>query len=71
MSTIVNIPQPAVSSAYQGTAIVVARIRVSFEDAHVLILRTYKYVALHGEGGCADVIKLSIWRRGGCSGLSG
>lgn len=71
MSATVNIPPPAVSSAYQGIAVVVARIMVSFEDAHVLILRTYKYVALHGEGNCADVIKLRIWRRGDYSGLSG
>ena len=64
MSAIGNIPPTAVSSAYQGTAVVVARIRASFEDAQVLILRTYKSVALHGEGGRADVIKLRIWRWG-------
>ena len=69
MSATVNKPPPAVFSAYQGTAVVEARIMVSFEDAHVLILRTY--IALHGEGNCADVMKLRIWRRGDYSGLSG
>lgn len=44
-------------SEYHGTAVVVARIVASVKDAHVLILGTCKYVALHGKRDLADVMK--------------
>lgn len=32
------------------------------KEPHILIPRTYEYVALHGKRDSADVIRLRIWR---------
>ena len=39
--------------------IVVGRI-IALKDVHVLILRTYEYIRLHGKRDSVDVIKLRI-----------